>query len=364
MELRPSPKTTPVAAWGASFGRAATPQDFGIEWNAENQLTRVTRDSAEVARFAYDPLGRRVEKIAGASTTYSYAAEDIVREATGGVPVRYVHGPGIDEPLAVESSAGQLQYEHADGLGSELKRTDGSGATTLSRSYEAFGEPGAGAATSGISFTGREWDPETQLYYYRARYYDPKIGRFASEDPIGLRAGPNPYSYVGGNPTRFTDSEGLCRVEFAFQKGPFGNHHTVIIVTDPSGGENYHRGGPARPGPSGSSPRSANRSSGSTSASSGSNGFGPIETESGAYRPGTIDWGSAAAEQVLINNNDSCECINRCLEKAMKVIEQANIPYKPFGPNSNSAAYTAAAACGLPTPPPPVSVPGYDVPAR
>jgi RHS repeat-associated protein len=59
-------------------------------------------------------------------------------------------------------------------------------------------------------FTGRE-DDGTGLYYYRARYYDPGRGRFVSEDPIGLAAGPNLYSYVGANPLAFTDPRGLWR---------------------------------------------------------------------------------------------------------------------------------------------------------
>ena len=49
----------------------------------------------------------------------------------------------------------------------------------------------SGGTRNGIkAYTGREWDPETGLYYYRARYYDPKVGRFISEDPIGFAAGP------------------------------------------------------------------------------------------------------------------------------------------------------------------------------
>ena len=46
--------------------------------------------------------------------------------------------------------------------------------------------------------------------YYRARYYDPSIGRFISRDPIGLQGGLNQYAYVGNNPVNFTDPEGLC----------------------------------------------------------------------------------------------------------------------------------------------------------
>jgi RHS repeat-associated protein len=62
---------------------------------------------------------------------------------------------------------------------------------------------------SGYAFTGREWDAETGLYYYRARYYDPKIGRFLSEDPIGFMGGANFYAYVEGNPLTLVDPFGL-----------------------------------------------------------------------------------------------------------------------------------------------------------
>jgi RHS repeat-associated protein len=67
----------------------------------------------------------------------------------------------------------------------------------------------AGAGQSGYAFTGREWEPEAGLHYYRARYYDPRIGRFISEDPIGLRAGVNLYAYVLGNPVTAVDPFGL-----------------------------------------------------------------------------------------------------------------------------------------------------------
>jgi RHS repeat-associated protein len=59
------------------------------------------------------------------------------------------------------------------------------------------------------AFTGREWDPETNLYYYRARYYDPKVGRFISEDPIGFDGGVNFYGYADAGPTTATDPSGL-----------------------------------------------------------------------------------------------------------------------------------------------------------
>ena len=184
-----------MAAWGASFGRAATPQDFGIEWNAEDELVRVTKDGGEAARYSYDPKGRRVEKVTGGTTTtYVYDREDVLKQVSGAATVRYVHGPGIDAPLATENGAGQLSYKHADGLSSELKETNATGAVALSRSYDAFGQPQVGAGTTGYAFTSREWDPLIQLQYSRARYYDPKVEAHAEQppaDPSGRGADPD-----------------------------------------------------------------------------------------------------------------------------------------------------------------------------
>lgn len=68
------------------------------------------------------------------------------------------------------------------------------------REYDAWGDPLQGAPIAGYAFTGREWDPETGLYYYRARYYDPKVGRFLSEDPL-LRAVGSEASSSAGRPS-------------------------------------------------------------------------------------------------------------------------------------------------------------------
>jgi len=61
-----------------------------------------------------------------------------------------------------------------------------------------------------FQYTARESDPETGLYYYRARYYDPAAGRFLSEDPIRFFGGHNFYRYVRNGPTDFRDPLGLC----------------------------------------------------------------------------------------------------------------------------------------------------------
>ena len=158
----------------------------------------------------YDPLGRRIEKTTGGVTTrWTYAGEDILREVRGGTTIKYVHGPGIDEPLAaVEGST--VTYFHADALGSIAKMTSAEGSVDLSRRYDAWGNLELAATSGGYTFTGREWDAETGLYYYRARYYDPKIGRFVSEDPIGFLGGNNFYAYVENNPVNWSDPTGLA----------------------------------------------------------------------------------------------------------------------------------------------------------
>ncbi len=191
-------------------------QDWAYEWSAEKELARVVKNGVEVARFRYDPLGRRVEKVAqGVSTKFAYDAEDVLQALSGATSRRYIHGPGIDEPLG-EDAAGTMRYYHADALGSIAKMTDASGAVAFMRTYDSFGNPLSGADHSGYAFTGREWDPETGLYYYRARYYDPRLGRFTSEDPIGLRGGLNLYHYVFNNPAKSTDPFGKVATEFKY----------------------------------------------------------------------------------------------------------------------------------------------------
>jgi RHS repeat-associated protein len=182
---------------------------WAYQWNAENQLVSVAQNGATVATFRYDPLGRRIEKQAsGLTTRYVYDGRDIIREVrSDGTVFDYVNGPGIDQALARRSADGSVEYFHADALGSIISVTDDTAAITLTRQYEAYGALQAGAV-SGHAFTGREFDAETGLYYYRARYYDPRLGRFISEDPIAIDVRPNLYAYVLDSPVNFTDPLG------------------------------------------------------------------------------------------------------------------------------------------------------------
>jgi RHS repeat-associated protein len=188
----------------------------------EDQLVRVCKDAASctdgiaVARFAYDAFGRRVQKVAGGvSAVYAYDGSEILKETRSDhTSYLYIHGPRFDEPLGREDQAGNRVYYHADGLGSITKITDASGAVVHSYQYDPWGNIESDTGSLNVdgvkyAFTGREWDHETGLYYYRARYYDPELGRFISEDPIGLAGGSNAYRYAGDRPSSSTDPLGL-----------------------------------------------------------------------------------------------------------------------------------------------------------
>ncbi len=194
-----------------------------FEYDAENRLIRVVREDSSIVNYRYDGLGRRVEKdVAGVVTQYIYDNEDILLELDGTetIVARYTHGPGVDEPLIMErdldlnGSFDSIEgfFYQVDGLGSVTEITDSSGTVARSYTYDSFGQivDGVGVLENPYTYAGREFDPESDLYYYRARYYDATVGRFLTEDPISFGGGSNFYLYTLNNPINFTDPSGLC----------------------------------------------------------------------------------------------------------------------------------------------------------
>jgi len=186
----------------------------GFTWDYENRLTSVTLPGGGgTVTFKYDPFGRRIQKSSASGiVNYLYDGANIVTEvdAAGNTLAAYAQGAGIDEPLAMWR-AGATSYYEADGLGSVTSLSAGS---TLSATYtyDAFGNPTAstGTLTNPFRYTGREWDSETHLYYYRARYYDPSVGRFTSEDAVRFLGGNNFYAYALNQPTTYIDPHGFA----------------------------------------------------------------------------------------------------------------------------------------------------------
>ncbi len=190
--------------------------DQRLHWNSLGQLdsVRTVRQGVgSTVAYGYDGWDRRVRKTSAAGTTrYVYDGSQIALEVdgSGNVVAEYSYFPGVDQPHTVKRG-GSVYYYLADGPGNVVGLLDAAGNLVNEYHYSPWGE--AEVEREGVSqpyrFTGREWDAEVGLYYYRARYYDPQLGRFLSEDPIGLAGGINPYAYAENDPVNNADPSGL-----------------------------------------------------------------------------------------------------------------------------------------------------------
>jgi RHS repeat-associated protein len=183
-----------------------------FNYDYENRLTAVNLPNGALAAYAYDGLGRRISKnINNNPTTYLYDAEDIIEEQTPADTAFFSHGPGIDNPISMLRQ-NQPYYYHTDGLGSITNLTNSASQPIQSYSYDAYGNilSQQGTLPNPYTYTSRELDSEAGLYYYRNRYYDPRLGRFITQDPLGMVNGPNLYTYVNNNPVNFVDPWGWC----------------------------------------------------------------------------------------------------------------------------------------------------------
>lgn len=188
-------------------------------WDFENRLTQavVPGTNGGTTTFKYDPFGRRIQKISPNFTSvFLYDGPNLIETAnTSGTEVAsYTQTQTIDETLA-ELRSGTADFYQADGLGSITSLSGSSGTLANTYSYDSLGNLTASTGTvrNYFEYSGREFDPETGIDYYRTRYYDPTTGRFLSEDPVDFDGGINFYEYVGNNPVDFIDPLGLYHVK-------------------------------------------------------------------------------------------------------------------------------------------------------
>jgi RHS repeat-associated protein len=199
-------------------------------WDHENRLTSVTLPGTGGSlAFKYDSLGHRVQKVftqnsTSTTTNYLYDGNNAVADVdqNGNVLARYTTTLNTDEPLA-ELRSGTTSYYSQDGLGSVTSITTSAGAIGNTYRYDSFGNlsTSSGSIANRFQYTAREFDTETGLYYYRARYYDQNVGRFLSEDPLRFGPGdPNFYRYVRNNPIYFRDPTGRFAIPGTNWCGP------------------------------------------------------------------------------------------------------------------------------------------------
>lgn len=181
-------------------------------WDARNRLQSVMSPDGVSTTFTYDfqdNLISRKTTSPGVNVTENFLLDDltnVVRQDGPGGQLSILTGRGIDQHLAVIRN-GQAEFGLTDALNSTVAKTDGAGEIKGRHFYEPYGETTVAGDAYPFQFTGRV--PEGNLYYQRSRFYDPRAGRFISEDTLGIAGGDvNLYRYGLNNPALFIDPHG------------------------------------------------------------------------------------------------------------------------------------------------------------
>lgn len=190
-------------------------RNYGFDY--EHRLTTIDSTSYQ---YVYDGRGNRIQATRnGTATRYIYdAAGNLIAEVDGSNNITryYIYGVGL---TAMVTPADALYCYHFNATGSTIAITNSSGTVVSSYAYDAFGNITGQSEGTGLSqpfkYVGQygvmaEAVGSRTFYYMRARYYDPGVGRFISEDPIGFGGGDvNLYAYVANNPIMGIDPSGL-----------------------------------------------------------------------------------------------------------------------------------------------------------
>jgi RHS repeat-associated protein len=220
-------------------GNLKTRKDLGtnvirtFNWDYRNRLTSVVEGASTIVSYTYDANNQRISKTVGSVVTrYVYDRDNVTMEFNGTVAtpgttptVRYLYGMQVDQILAQDKGSGNVSWDLTDQLGSVRALVGNDGVLRNRYEYDAFGSLNSSMAgatdDSRYRYTGREFDAETGLHYYRARYFDSNSGRFISQDPIGFKGGDsNLYRYVVNDSVNFNDPSGNIPLRPGTTAGP------------------------------------------------------------------------------------------------------------------------------------------------
>jgi len=184
-------------------------------WDFDNKMSGADTDSnpGNDTTFEYDALGRRVRKNNGTTNTvYALAGQQVIAEyASGTAPTspaeQYVYGSYIDEPILKDGTGGSVYYSRNQQY-SVTALSNSTGSVGERYAYDAYGDlnifdaagtlRASSAFNNAITYTGRRFDDESDLYYFRARCFDPRLGRFPGRDSLEYVDGMGIYgAYFG-----------------------------------------------------------------------------------------------------------------------------------------------------------------------
>ncbi|MCK4259207.1 MAG: hypothetical protein KAX49_09520 [Halanaerobiales bacterium] len=187
---------------------------FDYVYNELNQLVEIKKNGSLIAEYCYDHGGlryKKVDNVTNKTTIYVYGTgyepiyEEIYSNSNLGIPLNKISYLSMGGKRIARAEDNSKSYYFADHLGSTRIVMDESGNCTYSE-YKPFGSDFV-SSNERYKFTGKEDDGVTGLQYFNARYYDPGVGRFISEDFV--KQGYNWYLYSGNNPVVNADKNGL-----------------------------------------------------------------------------------------------------------------------------------------------------------
>ena len=206
---------------GADTLRTCGGVPAAFTWDADNRLTSYSVGGSTYS-FGYDPLGRLVRRsVNGAiKSLFLWEGDNLAAELDSAGTSRvgeYMYYPGGLDNLYAMRVGTNHYFAHSDALGNVRALTNGTGTLKRTYNYDEWGQLYSSSQDlAGLNgndrarFKGAVWmGPELDLYYMRNRWYEPRTGRFISEDPIGLQGGINQYAFGGSDPINSSDPSGL-----------------------------------------------------------------------------------------------------------------------------------------------------------
>ncbi|MFC2146804.1 RHS repeat domain-containing protein, partial [Acidobacteriota bacterium] len=216
--------------WGLAYDKNGNLTQKGTQkmyFDFRNQAVRVT-EGTTTTENKYDALGRRLQKVVTSGSqayteNFYHSGHQVieVRDGNDQVKRQFIYGNGIDEVIRMDAYYGSTitpYYFHTNAIGSTTAVADANGQVVERYKYSLFGMPtfmdAAGneipnsTIGNNILFQGREYEPETNFYYFRARHLDPIMGRFLQVDPMGYQDSMNLYQAFNMNPVNFVDPFG------------------------------------------------------------------------------------------------------------------------------------------------------------